>query len=295
MGKKPITGKRSGSLKWHPAFFQAIQAELEDYRDTLEYHYEFPLTTEPLRMDLLIIKKQKDAIIGKNIARIFRSDNILEFKSPGDFLSIQDFLKVYSYATLYAAITPGVDLSDTTITFVTNRYPRKLIGYLTKERHYTVKEKQSGIYTVAGDYIPIQVIESKKLTAAENLWLRSLTDDLEIEIARVILGGRKVRRKTRLDAYFDVILRANPKTFLEVTEMARRKTFEEVFTEAGIIPQWIEQGVEKGIKQGIKKGEAKAKLEIARSLLAKGWTFDEIAEVTKIPSEKVRLMTVKGA
>jgi len=281
MDEKTNAGKRAGSLKWHPAFFQAIQAELEDYRDSLEYHYEFPLTTEPLRMDLLIIKKQKDAVIGKNIARIFRSDNIIEFKSPDDYLSIQDFLKVYSYATLYAAITPGVDLSETTITFVTNRYPRKLITYLIKERHYAVEEKQPGIYAITGDYIPIQIIESKKLTAAENLWLRSLTDDLDFSAIQAIFKGRKASgRKTRLDSYFDVILKANSKTFLEVTEMARRKTFEEVFTEAGIIPQWIEQGKEQ------------RSLEIAQSLRAKGWTFNEIAEVTKIPATKVRAAVV---
>ena len=71
-------------LSWHPAFTVAIRHELFDYRDSLEFKPEYQLTAEPLRIDLLIVKKPKDLFINKNIARIFRTDNILEYKSPGD-------------------------------------------------------------------------------------------------------------------------------------------------------------------------------------------------------------------
>jgi hypothetical protein len=37
---------------WHPAFVQAIQADLAAYHDILEFTPELPLTTEPLRVDL---------------------------------------------------------------------------------------------------------------------------------------------------------------------------------------------------------------------------------------------------
>ena len=73
--------EKTEKLKWHPAFLQAIQHELFEYRDSLEFKYEYPLTEEPLRIDLLIIKKPKQLAIEKNIARIFRADNILEYKS----------------------------------------------------------------------------------------------------------------------------------------------------------------------------------------------------------------------
>ena len=160
-----------GKTPWHPAFVDAIRMELFDYRDSLEFKYEHPLNTEPLRIDLLIIKKKKNIIIDKNIARIFRADNILEYKSPGDYLAVKDFLKVYAYANLYAAITPGVDFSDITLTFVENRHPRKLLKYLTGTRGYKAEETSPGIYLVTGDYVPIQIIESGKLPEQENLWL----------------------------------------------------------------------------------------------------------------------------
>jgi hypothetical protein len=135
-----------GKTPWHPAFVDAIRMELFDYRDFLEFKYEHPLNTEPLCIDLLIIKKPRDLVIEKNIARIFRSDNILEYKSPGDYLSVKDFLKVCAYANLYAAITPDVDFGGITLTFVENRHPRKLLKYLAGTRGYTVKEPSPGTW-----------------------------------------------------------------------------------------------------------------------------------------------------
>jgi len=121
---------------------------------------------------------------------------------------------------------------------------------------------------------------------------------LEIDTAKAILhigrGEGIGIRKANLDAYFEVILKANPKTFLEVLSMADgRMTFEEVFTEAGIIPQWIEQGIEKGIEKGIEQGREDKALEIAQNLLNKNWTFEEIADITKMPVEKVRGLVSK--
>jgi hypothetical protein len=285
---------RPEQLKWHPAFLQAIQLELIDYKNSLEFMYEYQLATEPLRVDLLIIKKPPNLAIDKNIARIFRSDNILEFKSPGDYLSVKDFLKVYAYACLYTAITPEAEFSGITLTLVEHRHPRELISYLTDERRYGVEETGPGIYTVRGDYLPIQIIETKRLSAEENLWLKSLTDDLEGGAARAILEARKAAaQKAPLSAYLDVLLRANSEAFLEALNMANgTRTFEEVFTEAGIIPQWIERGMQQGMQRGMQQGKEEKALVIARNLLTKGWAAEEVAETTELPLEKVRSLVL---
>jgi len=272
-------------LQWHPAFLQAIQMELSDYRDFLEFRYEYQLTSEPLRIDLLIIKKTRDVAINKNIARIFRSDNVVEYKSPEDYLSVKDFWKVCAYANFYASITPGVDLSDVTLTFVGSRHPRKLLRYLTGIRGYSVEETSPGIYRVSGDYLPIQIIESGKLPESENLWLKSLRDDLKIDDAKAILQARQ-KQEVSLDAYMDILLRGNPETFLEVQNMARRPTFEEVFTKAGIIPEWLERGRKQGREEGFEKG----KEIIARNLMRRGMSVEEIAQVAELPVEKIRAL-----
>jgi hypothetical protein len=81
----------------------------------------------------------------KNIAAIFRKDNILEYKSPEDYLSVEDFYKVYGYACLYAALNK-VPVTDLTLTFVESRHPRKLLGHLREVLGYRVEEPWSGIY-----------------------------------------------------------------------------------------------------------------------------------------------------
>jgi predicted nicotinamide N-methyase len=59
----------NSSIPWHPAFVQAIKLELEPYQDALEFIAEYQLTSEPLEIDVVIIKKAPDLVIEKNIAR----------------------------------------------------------------------------------------------------------------------------------------------------------------------------------------------------------------------------------
>jgi hypothetical protein len=263
---------------------QAIQQELFDYRHSLEFKYEHPLNSQPLRIDLLIIKKPKNLTIDKNIARIFRSENLLEYKSPTDYLSVNDYLKGYALAHLYTAITPGVDLADLTLTFVESRHPRKLLRYLSGPRGYKVEESSPGIYLVTGDYVPIQIIESKKLPEQENLWLTSLSKKgLKTGgTGSIIDEARKYGDEAQLDAYLDVLFRINPKAFLEAEKMARKRgeTLEEVFTKGGLIPEWLERGRVQGLEQG--------REDIARNAVVKGLPLEVIRDITGLDIERIK-------
>jgi len=273
-------------LHWHPAFLEAMQLELIEFREYLEFRYEHNLTFEPLRIDLLIIKKPKGLTIDKNIARIFRSDNILEYKSPEDYLSIKDFWKVCAYANLYAAITQGVELSDITLTFVDSRHPRKLLRYLTEVRGYTVEETSPGLYEVKGDYLPIQIIETKKLSEKENRWLESLRGGLkETRLGVIFEEGKKLAREINIDAYLDVVLRANMETFTEVYKMTA-PTLKEILTEVGFLPEWEKQISERGIERGQEK--------TARNLLGMGMPIEDIARASELPIEKIRSLAAAG-
>ena len=167
-------------IQWHPAFFEAIQMELDEYRHALKFIYDYQLTTGPQRIDVLIIKKIEDIPIKKNIAAIFRKDNLVEYKSPDDHVSVKDFYKVYGYACQYIQLTENkeTDISELTLSFVESHYPQELIRHLTEQRNFTVEENHPGIYTVKGDIMPIQLIDSRKLSAEENLWLKELDNRL---------------------------------------------------------------------------------------------------------------------
>ena len=51
-------------------------------------------------------------------------------------------------------------------------------------RGYAVEEKRPGIYIVKGDILPVQIIDSRKLSEEENIWLKDLDNRLEAPEAR---------------------------------------------------------------------------------------------------------------
>ncbi|MEZ3433479.1 MAG: hypothetical protein K1W34_02400 [Lachnospiraceae bacterium] len=121
-----------GKLQWHPAFSAALHIELEKELDVLYIEEEHVLSRKPMQVDILVIKKEKNISVKKNIGQIFRKYNIIEYKAPGDSLSINDFYKAYGYTCFYQSDTKKVmeiDPQELTITFVCNHYPYKLLKH----------------------------------------------------------------------------------------------------------------------------------------------------------------------
>ncbi|MDR2734245.1 MAG: hypothetical protein LBC99_06305 [Spirochaetota bacterium] len=283
MANKRSSGSgKPDTLPWHLAFFDAIRLELFENLDDIEITFEHQLTSEPLRIDVLIVKKRKNAVIDKNIARIFCGHNIIEYKSPDDSFSVRDFLQVCAYANHYAANTPNVDDADLSLTFVGNRHPRALLQYLAEKRKYTVAQSSPGIYLIEGYYIPIQIIESKRLPKNESLWLKSLTNTLRADSARAILEASTDNRlRMYFGAYLNILFRSNRKIFAEAKNMARRyPTLEEALSE--IYPEEFPRFVQQ------RREEEKEK--IARNLLAESMTVDEIARAVELPVARVRAL-----
>ena len=58
-------------FQWHPAFYAAVQVELEEEKELLTFTNEYQLGTKPREVDVLIIKKEADTPLHKNIGKIF--------------------------------------------------------------------------------------------------------------------------------------------------------------------------------------------------------------------------------
>ncbi|MDR3122218.1 MAG: hypothetical protein LBU16_00350 [Treponema sp.] len=262
----------TAAIPWHPAFVQAIKLELEPYRDALEFIAEYRLTSEPLEIDVVIVKKAPDLVIEKNIARIFRRINILEYKSPEDYFSVYDFYKVLSYAFLYAALNK-TPMEDLTLSVIETRRPRDLFKYLEEEGHGGISQTAPGIYQIAGYPLGIQVIESKKLPLEENLWLRGLTKDLNPAMAGSILEeSRKKGRGTELGAYLYALINANLTTIQEVLAMAEEGLpFDRWVEETGLAAKWRAEGKAEGKKDAWKE---------AIDLLKQGHTVEELERMS---------------
>ena len=115
----------------------------------------------------------------------------------------------------------SIPIEELTITLVTGKYPRKLMHHLKTKLRYQVKKAESGIYYVTGDKIPIQIIVTKELTEAENLWLKSLTNELEQnETAEKLLEEYSKNQANALyRSVMELIVRANKQKFEGVKGM----------------------------------------------------------------------------
>ena len=264
-------------LAWHPAFVEAIKLELEAYGDSLEFFPEYQLTSEPLRIDCVVIKKAKEVVIKKNIAAIFRDVNLLEYKSPDDYVSIEDYYKVYAYACLYASFKK-VPITSLTITFIESHVPRELLEHLSSVRNNKVEEKQSGIYTIVGDVLPIQIIDNRQLSAAENLWLKGLSNRLgPLEYLQMHREIALQGKEARIQAYLNVIAMANFRAIKEAIEMSDAvKSLDDVFEKTGMAARWEA------------KAEARTALDIAQNMVNSGFPLETVVSMTKLDPEKVK-------
>lgn len=210
--------------QWHGPFCSAMRLELRENREDVDFNNEYNLSSKPMQIDLLIIKKMQDVIIENEIGKIFRGHNILEYKSPGDSLNIDTYFKVLGYACFYKSdgeIINAIDEADVTISFVREGYPRELMKYFQKSG-FTVDQSYPGIYYVHGSIFPIQVIVSGKLDQELHLWLTALTRNMEkVQAENLVLKMSSLLLKTEMEnanSVLNLAMSANPELFQRVKE-----------------------------------------------------------------------------
>lgn len=171
-------------VNWHEAAACAIEIELRDYANLLQFFTEYILGRNSYRIDLLVIRKLSDYTIPKNIARIFRTYNIFELKGIHSSMTANAYYKTIGYAGILidqlsnAGSEQNTSL-DVSITFLTFRYPRKLMKHLTAERHLTVEKTSKGVYHISIKTFDVQIIVTHELPPEDNLYLCCLTNDLK--------------------------------------------------------------------------------------------------------------------
>ena len=272
---------------WHPAFYAAVQLELEMNLDRLELHTEYCLGKEPMRIDFLIIKKDSDLMIQKNFGQIFRTYNLISYKSPDDYLSINDFYKAYGYACFLQADTEKVceiDPNEITVTYVCYYYPKKMLEHIRQVRHTYAREREPGIYDLTGDSFVMQLIVTSKLSPERNFWLSYLRNNVKTETEIKKLLERYVANKdsSNCRAVFDRILQANSKWMKEGKYML--EAVYELFKDE------IDAREELGRKQGVAIGE-KQGIKLAKDvfrLYSNGASTTEIAANCHISEDVVK-------
>ena len=262
-----------GKIYWHEAFYEALKLELHQYKDFLEFQNEHQLSKEALRIDVLVVKKNADVPIKKNIGKIFRGHNIFEYKSELDSFSFWDYNKVMGYAFLYSSFEK-IPLSEITVSVALTMFPREAVKSLKHEHGFSVQDLDNGIYYIEGGIVPIQILESKRLSKHDNLFLRNLRSNLSAEdMLNTLQSYQEHRPLDGKNVFLDRLIRANLAVFKEAMKMS--ETVKDIFLETAEENGWLE-----------KYGNAKA-IKIARKLLLLGDSVEKVSEATELPVDVV--------
>jgi hypothetical protein len=203
---------------------------------------------------------------------------------------------------LFYASLRNLPTQKLTLTLVGSGYPRNLIAHLETEMGYKVEESEPGLYVARGAMIPVQLIESEKLDARENMWLKNLRESVDAEsFAKMLRAIRERGKEARLKAYLNALLVANPRVLKEVKKtMIMTPELREVLIDIGFAAEWekegrkegrkegVEKGIKKGIEKGRKEGRKEGQMKMAKKLLAGGISPEIIVRASGLTLDEIR-------
>lgn len=269
-------------LQWHPAFCAAAGLEFHEDIERLELKPEYNLSKEPIRIDLLIIKEESDRRIKNEIGHIMKKYNVIEYKSPEDALTIDDFYKTIGYACLYKGYGEYVDavpINELTISIFREARPEKM--FLTLQRYgHKIEERYPGIYYVT-EYLPIpaQIIVTQELESGEHRSLRILSnhakkEDIE-EFLRNVEEMNTPRDRQNVEAVLQVSVKANDELYREIRRDVNM---------CDALRELMKDDLEDARKMGEAKGKAEGKIMGEAKIILKmnhsGMSPENIASIT---------------
>ena len=278
--------EETGRTRFHHGFYAAMKVEYDLVKAPVNYSQENELGEGPVRLDFLIIKKDRNALLSDPIGSFFRLVNLFEYKSPEDGLSIDDFYKAQGYGLIYKGFDRAVNelpIDDMTITYVRYAYPREMIKTL-KDSGFTITETHPGIYSIEGKIsIPAQLVVSSKLPTGEYEGLKLLNSGITkeeiIDYAEKVIASNNEKIKANAETVISVCLSANKnlakqlKTGGNMNEIVR-EMFKEDFDRAEAIG--ADRGKEEMIEELLKDNVSAKKIS-----KWSGMSIDRIAEIAE--------------
>ncbi len=275
-------------IYWHPGFFGGLQLELVKYKKELAFEDEHQLSKEPLKMDVLVIKKNSDVKIDNQIGAIFRKHNVFEYKGPGDRLSIDEYIKTVGYAYLYKGLGDTVNeipLEELTVSLCREAYPEELIRMI-KGYGGIVEEAYPGIYYVTGFVaIPTQIVVFSRLKGEEHAALKILSRKVKEEDVRNFLRQSKTYVTPGDINNANAVLQVSVTANSDLYSMIRG---DDIMCQAlmELMKDEIEEREEIAAREAAKEATEDARgLDIKNLMTSLNLTAEQAMDVLKIPQE----------
>ena len=278
VGMKEETGK----VQYHYGFYGAVHAEYESSGIEMDYFQEHELGDEPVRLDMLVIKPES-APLTDPIGSLFRTHNVLDYKSPEDSLTIDDFYKAHGYALIYKSLGKTVNaipLEEMTVSIFRHAYPREMFKAL-ENSGFTITKKFEGVYYVSGAVrIPTQVVVTSRLPKGKYEAFKALAKNAAKEDILKLLGIIDNTDNPKIADYVSAVL--------HVSISVNEELFEEI-KGAGTMTEAIERVFKKEFAQK----EDETREDVVEKMLQGNEPVEKIIMYTKVPMEKIASIAKK--
>ena len=265
------------------------QVAKADCECPLYFYSEYNLSRKPLQIDLLIIEKNKNIRIKNQIGHIFRQNNIIEYKSPGDSMSIDDFYKATANACMYKALGEKVDAvsaNELTISMMRESYPAGMIATL-KRQGIEIEKMYDGIYYLKNFFIPTQIVVTKELSQGLHNSFRVLSRNVDEKDIETFLKDAEgyIGKSEKSDA--DAVLQVSMSANYELYEKVRR---DNTMCEAlrRLMRDEIEDALDAAKQEGSAEGHIQAQRETSMALAKMGMAVENIATAVNASIEQVQ-------
>lgn len=268
------------NISWHPGFYGAAELEFLSNKGDLEFQREYNLSKEPVRMDLLIIKKLSDVRIENELGHIFKKFNVVEYKNPDDALTIDDYYKTVGYACLYKGLGESVDLipaDELTISIFRESCPREMFKAM-KKMGLEIEERYPGIYYISGKQalFDTQIVVTKQLEKETHRTLRVLSKHVQEEDVRAF-----VEKAGKMTEPGD---RNNIDAVLHVSVSANREIYEAIRRCDKIMCDALRELMKEDFEETKQETKQETLLETIKNLMdTMKWTAEQAMTAMKIP------------
>ena len=293
--------KEAEKIDYHYGFYGMMRCRYECgfSREEVEFQQEVELGDRPLRTDAIFVSRLEvipfiDALGGRLNKR-----NVIEYKSPGDSLSIDDFFKVVGYACIYKSDGKTVNeipFGDVSVFIFCYAYPRKTFAIL-KEMGFIVSEAQPGIYCVeAALSLSVHVVIIPQLPEGYEE-LKILAPKAKKEDALKVLEDARKNDDPyyieHIEAGLRVSMAANPELYEEIREESIMvDVFERIFAKE--LTEKKTEGRAEGRAEGRSEGRLEGALNMLFSLVNDGLLSPDVASAKAGMSVKEFKRQMKG-
>ncbi len=274
--------EESGKIEYHYGFYAATHAEYHAFREALDFLQEQELGIKPVKLDMLIIRQDEPNPLKDPIGKFFRKYNILEYKSPEDGLTIDDFYKVQAYACLYKSMGKTVDEipgGALTVSIFRHKLPRKMFEALERTG-LEVAEDHPGVFHIRGPLtVPAQVIVTSGLPAGEYTAFKLLAKDATREDIIQFMTARDAYNPEDVRTILRVSMAANKGIYQKLKEEGPMEdVFKELFRKE--LTEAKNDGIDIGRQDGISIGRNQERELIMKRLIAGGISRQQAAAFT---------------